>query len=87
MWTWPIGMGVDFRGLYDIRGKRLMMPREVRTDPCGRTVPLHDTGAIVDLPEVEGRIAEPALEELALCVDGPAEVRPASRSWKAICRR
>ncbi|KAA5600419.1 peptide chain release factor 3 [Blastochloris sulfoviridis] len=69
LWTWPIGMGVDFRGLYDIRGKRLMMPREVRTDPCGRSVALHDMGAIADLPEVEGRIAEPALEELALCLE------------------
>jgi peptide chain release factor 3 len=70
--TWPIGMGVDFRGVLDIAGKRLLLPTAERTDPYGRTEQLSGIEAI-DHPSVEERIAAPALESLALCMsDLPA---------------
>src|SRR5256714_14948781 len=35
--TWPVGMGVDFRGCLDIEAAKLLLPKEVRTDSLGRT--------------------------------------------------
>src|SRR3954447_6397851 len=34
--TWPIGMGVDFRGCLDVVGRRLLLPKAARTDGYGR---------------------------------------------------
>ena len=43
--TWPVGMGVDFRGLLDIEGAKLLLPKETRTDSFGRTEQLeHHSG-------------------------------------------
>src|SRR6187401_2149272 len=70
--TWPVGMGVDFRGLLDIGGAKLLLPKEARIDPFGRTEPLASI-ARIEHPDVEERIAQPALESLALCMaDLPA---------------
>src|SRR5258708_18133003 len=33
--TWPIGIGVAFRGCLDVVGKRLLLPKAVRTDSFG----------------------------------------------------
>ncbi len=30
--TWPVGMGVDFRGTLDVANARLLMPKQVRTE-------------------------------------------------------
>jgi len=67
--TWPIGMGVDFRGALDVRGKRLLLPKQARIDGYGRAVDLNDFTDIIGHPDVEERIAGPALEELSLCLD------------------
>src|SRR6201991_4858120 len=29
--TWPVGMGVDFRGVLDVKGSRLLLPKAERT--------------------------------------------------------
>src|SRR4051812_29330692 len=59
--TWPIGMGVDFRGVLDVAGSRLLLPASEPKDAFGRTEPLASIDAI-DHPDVEDRIAQPALE-------------------------
>ncbi len=64
--TWPVGMGVDFRGILDIPNAKLMMPTKERTDSFGRTEQLAGLGKI-EHPFVEERIAQPALESLELC--------------------
>jgi peptide chain release factor 3 len=67
--TWPVGMGVDFRGILDVPNTKLLMPTKERTDPFGRTEQLASLTRI-DHPFVEERIAQPALESLELCVAG-----------------
>src|SRR5437660_12498532 len=59
--TWPIGMGVDFRGVLDIPGSRLLLPKQEPKDAFGRTEPLASIGKM-DHPFVEERSAQPALE-------------------------
>jgi peptide chain release factor 3 len=65
--TWPVGMGVDFRGVLDIAGSRLLLPKQDPKDAFGRTEPLARIDRI-DHPSVEERIAQPALESLELCL-------------------
>jgi len=65
--TWPIGMGVDFRGVLDIAGSRLLLPKQDVKDAFGRVEPVESIEAI-DHPAIEERIAQPALESLSLCV-------------------
>ena len=65
--TWPVGMGVDFRGILDIANTKLLLPAKERTDPFGRTEQLASLERI-DHPFVEERIAQPALESLELCM-------------------
>ncbi len=67
--TWPIGMGVDFRGVLDVAGSRLLLPAHSPKDAFGRTEPLASI-AQIDHPDVEERIALPALESLELCMAG-----------------
>jgi peptide chain release factor 3 len=67
--TWPIGMGVDFRGCLDVTGSRLLLPRQARTDGFGEVEELADFDALRHHPRIEDRIAAPALESLALCMD------------------
>jgi peptide chain release factor 3 len=66
--TWPIGMGVDFRGCLDIRGKRLLLPKGARTEGFGRVDQLAEFSEVAAHPMVEERIAAPALESLSLCM-------------------
>src|ERR1700704_4766612 len=61
--TWPIGMGVDFRGVLDVNGARLLLPAQNPKDAFGRTEPLPSI-ARIEHPDVEERIAQPALESL-----------------------
>jgi peptide chain release factor 3 len=71
--TWPVGMGVDFRGILDIGNARLMLPVQDRTDPFGRTETLTSIQALSSCTGIEERIAQPALESLELCLsDLPA---------------
>jgi peptide chain release factor 3 len=65
--TWPLGMGVDFRGVLDIHGAKLLLPATDPKDSFGRTEPVASI-ARIDHPAVEDRIAQPALESLALCM-------------------
>src|SRR5436190_14696416 len=67
--TWPVGMGVDFRGILDVPNAKLLMPTKERTDPFGRTEQLAGLDKI-DPALVEERITQPALESLELCVAG-----------------
>src|SRR5205085_10383945 len=60
--TWPIGMGVDFRGCLDVVGKRLLLPKQARIDGYGRAEQLNDVSDIIGHKDIEDRIAEPALE-------------------------
>lgn len=66
--TWPIGMGVDFRGCLDVQGLRLLLPKQTRTDAFGRAEKLADINALYSHSSIESRIAGPALENLALCL-------------------
>ena len=66
--TWPIGMGVDFRGILDVHDSRLLLPKAERTDGFGRTEALGEPSTSLEHPDVEDRIAQPALENLALCM-------------------
>jgi peptide chain release factor 3 len=71
--TWPVGMGVDFRGCLDIEGARLMLPAQAKTDSFGRTEQLQNIQALSSYAGIEERIAQPALESLELCLsDLPA---------------
>jgi len=71
--TWPVGMGVDFRGCLDIESARLLLPTQARTDSFGRVETLSSIQALYPHPEIEDRIAQPALESLELCLsDLPA---------------
>src|SRR5262249_23807766 len=38
--TWPLGMGVDFRGVLDVVGSRLLLPKQDVKDPFGRAEPV-----------------------------------------------
>ena len=67
--TWPIGMGVDFRGCLDVRASRLLLPKQARTDGFGAVEELANLNALCPHPRIEDRIAAPALESLALCMD------------------
>jgi peptide chain release factor 3 len=66
--TWPVGMGVDFRGCLDIEAARLLLPKETRTDSFGRTEQLENIQALYPHAGIEDRIARPALESLELCL-------------------
>ena len=65
--TWPLGMGVDFRGVLDVAGSRLLLPKQDPKDSFGRSEPIADTSRIHH-PDIEERIAQPALESLELCL-------------------
>src|SRR4051794_4231802 len=66
--TWPVGMGVDFRGCLELGSARLMLPKEARTDSFGRTEQLASIQALYPHTAIEDRIAQPALESLELCL-------------------
>jgi len=65
--TWPLGMGVDFRGVLDVDGRKLLLPAKDLKDAFGRTEPVASIETISH-PDIEDRIAQPALESLALCL-------------------
>jgi len=64
--TWPIGLGTDFRGCFDIVGQRLLLPEGDRTTPFGRTLDVGSFDALTELPGIDDFIAGPALEGLQL---------------------
>src|SRR5438876_4291741 len=66
--TWPVGMGVDFRGSLDIESARLLLPMQARTDSFGRTEQLESIRALHPHAGIEDRITRPALESLELCL-------------------
>ena len=73
--TWPVGMGVDFRGMLDIRTRKAAdADQGARRMRSG--APSNSTGlGQIEHPFVEERIAQPALESLELCIGRPAAVR------------
>ncbi|MCW5729597.1 MAG: peptide chain release factor 3 [Alphaproteobacteria bacterium] len=58
--TWPIGMGVDFRGCYDLRHDRLLLFSDGQRDRVGEVVQL----AGLDDPALETHLPAEALEKL-----------------------
>jgi peptide chain release factor 3 len=66
--TWPVGMGVDFRGCLEIEDARLLLPTQARTDSFGRTEQLENIQALSPHAGIEDRITQPALESLELCM-------------------
>ena len=72
--TWPIGLGSDFRGCFDVVGNRILLPEGERTTPFGRVVQLDNNGieGLLELPaeagSIDQRIWEPSLEGLQLAI-------------------
>jgi peptide chain release factor 3 len=64
--TWPIGLGSDFRGILDIRKKRALLPEGERTTPFGRTIELPELSDAPALTGIDERIIGPALEAVDL---------------------
>src|SRR3954465_3515550 len=56
--TWPVGMGVDFRGCLEIDAAPLLLPKEARTDSFGRTEQLASIQALYPHAVIEDRIAQ-----------------------------
>ena len=86
--TWPIGMGVDFRGVLDIAGARLLLPtgsRERTRSGAPSSSPA--STRCIRMPDIEERITQPALESLAAVHRRPAARSTPRRSARAISRR
>ena len=70
--TWPIGLGSDFRGCFDIVNNRILLPEGERTTPFGRVVEAGNLATLTQLPgdavAIDERIAKPALESLQLAM-------------------
>src|SRR5215213_6320173 len=66
--TWPVGMGVDFRGCLEVQTAQLRLPAQARTDSFGRTEQLERIHALYPHAALEDRITQPALESLELCM-------------------
>lgn len=65
--TWPIGMGVDSRGLIDVPGKRALLAEE-RGGPLTRVVPFETPDDLIGLEGVEERILNESIEGLNLAL-------------------
>ncbi|MFG1294431.1 peptide chain release factor 3 [Xanthobacter variabilis] len=65
--TWPIGLGVDFRGLIDIAGKKALLATE-RGGPLVREVPFNEPEDLIGLEGVEERILTESIESLTLAL-------------------
>jgi len=77
--TWPIGLGSDFRGCFDVVNNRILLPEGERTTPFGRVV---EAGSIADLTSMPGdaasiddRIWQPSLEGLQLAIGALPEFK------------
>ena len=66
--SWPIGLGTDFRGIIDIRGRQALLPEGERTSPFGRTVALSDVHDLSCIAEIDERIAAATAEGLELAL-------------------
>ena len=75
--TWPIGLGSDFRGCFDIVHNRILLPEGERTTPFGRVVEVESLADLTALPgdasAIDERIAHPALESLQLAMGALSE--------------
>ncbi|WP_454917913.1 peptide chain release factor 3 [Xanthobacter sediminis] len=65
--TWPIGLGVDFRGLIDIPAKKALLATE-RGGPLVREVPFDAPEDLIGLDGVEERILTESVESLTLAL-------------------
>lgn len=65
--TWPIGLGVDFRGLIDIKAKVARLATE-RGGPLVREVPFNTPEDLIGLDGVEERILTESVESLTLAL-------------------
>lgn len=68
--TWPIGMGTDFRGLIDVKGKQALLAEE-RGGPLTRIVPFEEVEDLLGmdgLDEFDSRILADAVEGLTLAL-------------------
>jgi peptide chain release factor 3 len=77
--TWPIGLGSDFRGCFDIVHNRILLPEGERTTPFGRVVQVESLADLTSLPgdaaAIDERIAAPALESLQLAMGALSEFK------------
>ena len=71
--TWPIGMGVDFRGCVDIAGKRLLLSKPSQSGPVERTESIASLDDLHPHPMIEDRISLPAKEGLSLALSALPE--------------
>ncbi|TCT03873.1 peptide chain release factor 3 [Aquabacter spiritensis] len=65
--TWPVGMGTDFRGLIDVPGKRALFAEE-RGGPLTRIVPFAAPEDLIGLDGVDPRILAESVEGLSLAL-------------------
>jgi peptide chain release factor 3 len=79
--TWPIGLGSDFRGCFDVVNNRILLPEGDRTSPFGRVV---DTGSggiaglrsmPGDASTIDDRIWRPSLDGLQLAMGALPEFK------------
>src|SRR5215213_4459393 len=73
--TWPVGMGVDFRGCLEIESARLLLPKEARTDAFGRTEQLDSIQGLASQTGIEEANTRPGPENLEVCPPRPAAFR------------
>jgi peptide chain release factor 3 len=64
--TWPIGMGVDFRGCIDALGNRLLLPEAGRASSFGQTVQLQALDEVVARSGIDEDIVRRSVEGLEL---------------------
>ncbi|MBI1392695.1 MAG: peptide chain release factor 3 [Alphaproteobacteria bacterium] len=64
--TWPVGMGVDFYGVYDMRGRHIETSAAARGAACDTTLDASDTDSPAISSLAPNFIMEPFRENLAL---------------------
>jgi peptide chain release factor 3 len=79
--TWPIGLGSDFRGCFDVVKNRILLPEGDRTTPFGRVVETGNNGiaGLMEMPgeaaSIDERIWKPSLEGLQLAIGALPEFK------------
>ena len=65
--AWPVGMGVDFRGVLDLQGKRILRPESAEKGAAfGHAEALADFADIRKIEGIDERIADRTLEGVEL---------------------
>jgi peptide chain release factor 3 len=64
--TWPVGLGSDFRGIVDLRRKRLLLSDDLRHGPQTRALPFEAPADLAAIAGIEDTILRTTLDELEL---------------------